>query len=82
MSPGPQFFRYQIFEGPFRPELSKVHHDRQAGDSARFNRILDRSPLGTRIVRTLETDNDVFVFRCHRGSFVRIHILQVLLGCA
>jgi len=38
---GAQSFCYQIFEGALRPELSKVHHDRQAGDSARFNRILD-----------------------------------------
>src|SRR5437870_3178206 len=67
---GPQFIQKESVDIPLLCDLPEIDHDRQSGKVARLDCVLDGWPAWARIVRRLESHDDVRVlFGAARGGF-------------
>ena len=76
---GPQLFRDELGHRTLGAVGAKVDHHRNVRLRARFDRALDRRPLGTGVVRGLDPYDQAFVSHRHVRRRLGFHVGQVLL---
>ena len=76
---GPQLAQGQVLEWPLGMVLAEVHHHGHVGERASLDRVLDRRPLRTLVMRGLDADDGVAMPAGHLGGGPCLHVGEVLL---